>query len=86
MRSPSARTSAEVRPDDLTLFTEIATAAHGRPGTSVRLVCFTGPSAASPTATGEIAEVAWFTAADAGRCASAIQQLIAQLVESGLMD
>lgn len=30
-------------------------------------------------------EVAWFTGADAHWCASAIQQLIAQLVERGLM-
>ncbi|MFI7599869.1 NUDIX domain-containing protein [Actinoplanes sp. NPDC049681] len=84
-REVAEEVGIEVRPDELTLFTEIVSAAYGRPGT-VRLVCYTGPSTAVPTATGEIAEVAWFTAADAGRCAGAVQQLIAQLVECGLLD
>jgi len=44
-----------VDPAELTLFTEIVAPAHNRPpGTSVRLICFTGgtpaPAAASPSA------------------------------------
>jgi 8-oxo-dGTP diphosphatase len=72
-------------PAGLTLFTEIVTAAYGRPGIDVRLVCFTGESDAVPVPTGEIAEVAWFSAVDADRCAPAIQQVITRLVEADLV-
>ncbi|WP_412734363.1 NUDIX hydrolase [Krasilnikovia sp. MM14-A1259] len=86
VREVAEEVGIDLHTDDLTLLTEIVTAAYGRPDTDVRLVCFTGPSDAAPVAIGEIAEVAWFTALDAGRCASAIQMLIARLVELDLMD
>ncbi|WP_412740966.1 NUDIX hydrolase [Krasilnikovia sp. MM14-A1259] len=78
VREVAEEVGIDLRPDELTLLTEIVTAAYGRPDTDVRLVCFTGPSDAPPVAIGEIAEVAWFTGQDAGRCASAIQMLIAR--------
>jgi 8-oxo-dGTP diphosphatase len=73
---------------DLTLFTEIVAPAHNRPaGTDVRLVCFTGGrTAGEPAPANEIAELDWFTSAQAGRCAPAIRLLIAELVAAGLID
>jgi 8-oxo-dGTP diphosphatase len=70
----------------LTPFTEITAPAYGRPGTDVRLVCFRAPSDEEPVASGEIAEVDWFTSADADRCAPAIRLLIDELVAAGLID
>ena len=74
-----------LNPADLTLYTEIVAPAHNRPpGTSVRLVCFTGGAVATePVAAAEIGEIAWFTPADAHRCAPAIQLLIAELATAG---
>jgi 8-oxo-dGTP diphosphatase len=86
VREVAEEVGIDLLADDLELFAEIVTAAHGRPGTDVRLVTFLSPSDAVPTPIGEIAEVAWFTAADEDRCAPAIQQLIRLLVESDLMD
>lgn len=86
VREVAEEVGIDLRADDLEPFAEIVTAAHGRPGTNVRLVSFLCPSDAEPTAIGEIAELAWFTAAEADRCAPAIQQLISLLVESDLMD
>lgn len=77
-----------VAPADLTLFTEIVAPAHNRPpGTTVRLVCFTGggPIDDDPKAASEIAELAWFTSADAPRCAPAIRVLLSELVTAGLI-
>jgi 8-oxo-dGTP pyrophosphatase MutT (NUDIX family) len=76
-----------LNPADLTLYTEIVAPAHNRPpGTSVRLVCFTGgDSGASPSAAAEIGELGWFTPADSARCAPAIQLLIGELATSGLI-
>jgi 8-oxo-dGTP pyrophosphatase MutT (NUDIX family) len=75
-------------PAGLSLFTEIVAPAHNRPpGTEVRLICFAGgKSDVEPAAAAEIGELAWFTAADAGRCAPAIRLLIAELVTAGLID
>jgi 8-oxo-dGTP pyrophosphatase MutT (NUDIX family) len=75
-------------PADLTLFTEIVAPAHNRPpGTEVRLICFTGGKAdGEPAVAAEIAELAWFTSADSGRCAPAIRLLVAELVTAGLID
>ncbi|MBB4694108.1 NUDIX hydrolase [Paractinoplanes abujensis] len=77
-----------VDPADLTLFTEIVAPAHNRPpGTTVRLICFTGGKAEDePRASNEIAEVDWFTAADSPRCAPAIRLLLAEVVAAGLID
>ena len=74
-----------LNPADLTLYTEIVAPAHNRPpGTSVRLVCFTGGAyAGAPVAAAEIGEIAWFTPADTERCAPAIQLLIAELATAG---
>jgi 8-oxo-dGTP diphosphatase len=74
-------------PADLTLYTEIVAPAHNRPpGTTVRLICFTGGApAAEPAAAAEIGEIAWFTAADRPRCAPAIQLVLDELVAAGLL-
>ena len=73
---------------DLTLFTEIVAPAHNRPpGTDVRLICFTGGGTDDePAPANEIAELAWFAAAQAGRTAPAIQLLLAELVVADLID
>jgi 8-oxo-dGTP pyrophosphatase MutT (NUDIX family) len=76
-----------VNPADLTLYTEIVAPAHNRPpGTTVRLICFTGGDPdGDPKPAAEIGELAWFTPADAARCAPAIQLLIAELATAGLI-
>lgn len=86
VREVAEEVGIDLEPDYLTLFAEILAPAYGRPGTDVRLVCFTAPSDATPVPAGEVAEVAWFTVTDAPRCAGAIQLLIWRLVEHGLMD
>ena len=78
-----------VDPAALRLFTTIEAPAHNRPpGTRVRLICFIGPAtgAGDPVAANEIAELAWFSSAEAHRCAPAIQRLLAELVTAGLID
>lgn len=89
-----------VDPADLTLCTEIVAPAHNRPpGTDVRLICFVsgrtdgraanqtdGQTYGEPAPANEIAELDWFTSSEAGRCAPAIQLLIAELVVAGLID
>ena len=90
----AARETAEevglrVDPAGLTLFSEIEAPAHNRPpGTRVRLICFVGGGRddAAPAVANEIAELAWFTSADAPRCAPAIRVLVAELVAAGLID
>lgn len=84
-REVEEETGIRLPAQELVRFTEIFAPAYGRPGLTVRLVCFTAPSDGTPVAANEIAEVAWFTAADAGRCAPAIRELIARLVGSGLL-
>jgi 8-oxo-dGTP diphosphatase len=73
---------------DLTLLTEIVAPAHNRPpGTDVRLICFTGGRPdGEPAPANEIAELDWFTAAQAGRTAPAIRLLIAELTAADLID
>lgn len=73
---------------ELSLFTEIVAPAHNRPaGTEVRLICFAGGAPdGEPKAANEIAELAWFTSAQADRCAPAIRLLIAELVTADLID
>ena len=78
-----------IDPARLTLFAEFVAPAHNRPpGTEVRLICFHGDDAGAgePKAAGEIAELAWFGAADAQRSAPAIRLVIAKLVADGLID
>ncbi|WP_436521659.1 NUDIX hydrolase [Actinoplanes sp. HUAS TT8] len=76
-----------LKPDKLNLFRTIEAPAHNRPpGTRVRLICFTGESDATPAIANEIAELAWFTTADAPRCAPAIRLLLDELLRAGLID
>ena len=76
-----------VDPAALRLFTTIEAPAHNRPpGTRVRLVCFLGPATGEPSPANEIAELAWFSSAEADRCAPAIQRLLTELVNAGLID
>ena len=74
-----------LNPADLTLYTEIVAPAHNRPpGTTVRLICFTGGAVqGDPLPSAEIGEIAWFSPADAARCAPAIQLLLAELATAG---
>lgn len=76
-----------VDPESLSPFVTIDAEAHNRPpGTRVRLICFTGPAApGEPAPAAEIAELAWFTSADAPRCAPAIRLLLAELVAADLI-
>ncbi|AEV82820.1 DNA mismatch repair protein MutT [Actinoplanes sp. SE50] len=61
--------------------------AHNRPpGTRVRLVCFTGEADGVPAPANEIAELAWFSSADADRCAPAIRLVLGELVRAGRID
>jgi 8-oxo-dGTP pyrophosphatase MutT (NUDIX family) len=87
-REVSEEVGLTVDPAELTLFTEIVAEAHNRPpGTSVRLICFTGAEIAeNPVAAAEIGELAWFTSADEGQCAPAIKLLLGELVTAGMID
>ncbi|WP_249998020.1 NUDIX domain-containing protein [Actinoplanes sp. M2I2] len=77
-----------IDPADLALWTEIVAPAHNRPpGTTVRLICFTGGKTDDqPAASNEIAEWAWFGSADSARCAPAIRVLLDELSAAGLID
>jgi 8-oxo-dGTP diphosphatase len=72
--------------ESLRPFTEIVAPAYGRPGTDVRLISFHADSDADPIASAEIAELDWFTTADAPRCAPAIRMLLAELHAARLID
>jgi 8-oxo-dGTP diphosphatase len=77
----------DVDPATLRPFVTIDAPAHNRPpGTRVRLVCFTGAADGTPAAASEIAELGWFTSADAHRCAPAIRLLLDELLKAGLID
>jgi 8-oxo-dGTP diphosphatase len=78
-----------VDPADLSPYVTIDAPAHNRPpGTRVRLVCFRGGNGVlgEPAAAAEIAELGWFTSADRDRCAPAIQLLLDELTQGGLID
>ncbi|MGA5699650.1 TIGR00730 family Rossman fold protein [Peterkaempfera bronchialis] len=66
-------------PEDLTALRTVHDVAHGRPGTRLRMHCYTGPVQGTPRPAAEIAELAWLTASDSHRCAPAVRQLMAQL-------
>jgi 8-oxo-dGTP diphosphatase len=85
-REVREETGVSLSADRLRPFTEITAPAYGRPGTDVRLVCFLAPSDEEPVASAEIAEIGWFTSADAGRCAPAIRLLLGELVTAGLIE
>lgn len=86
IREVREETEVELPPASLRPFTEIVAAAYGRPGTDVRLFAFLADSDALPVPAAEIAELDWFTTADAPRCAPAIQVLLAELHTAGLID
>jgi 8-oxo-dGTP diphosphatase len=85
-REVKEETGISLAAGELRPFSEIVAPAYGRPGTNVRLVSFTAPSDEEPQPRAEIAEIAWFTSADAGRCAPAIRLLVAELAAAGLID
>jgi 8-oxo-dGTP diphosphatase len=70
-----------VDPAALVPYAELVAPAHNRPpGTEVRLICFTGGDpGGEPEAAAEIAELAWFTAADEDRAAPAIRLVMDRL-------
>jgi 8-oxo-dGTP pyrophosphatase MutT (NUDIX family) len=77
-----------VDPAELRPFAEFVAPAHNRPaGTEVRLVCFSGGEPdGEPKPANEIAELAWFGVADAGRAAPAIRLVLARLKADGQID
>ncbi|GGN78447.1 DNA mismatch repair protein MutT [Actinoplanes lobatus] len=86
-REVSEEVGINVDPAGLRHFTTIDAPAHNRPpGTRVRLVCFTSDEPGEPEAANEIAEIGWFTSADAGRCAPAIRMVLDELVGADLID
>lgn len=85
VREVAEETGIRLRLDDLHPLLEVVAPAYGRPGVNVRLVCFTAHSNGEPAAAAEIDEVAWFTAADAARCAPAVRTVISQLVTDGTL-
>ncbi|MGW4378341.1 TIGR00730 family Rossman fold protein [Kitasatospora sp. NPDC004531] len=66
-------------PEDLALAHTVEAPAHGRPGVRLRMRCYTGPAAGTPTPGAEIAELAWITATDSARCAPALRELVTRL-------
>ncbi len=52
---------------------------------TVRLVCFRGEADGDPEPASEIEEIAWFDTSDLDRCAPAVQILVRQLGEQGLI-
>jgi 8-oxo-dGTP pyrophosphatase MutT (NUDIX family) len=66
-------------------YADLVAPAHNRPpGTDVRLICFTGGDpGGDPKPANEIAELAWFTHADAPRTAPAIRLVLARLAAEG---
>ncbi|NUP45439.1 MAG: hypothetical protein HOY76_52535 [Streptomyces sp.] len=47
------------------------------------MTCYTGAAQGEPTPGREIAELAWLTADEAGRCAPALRQVLHRLVVEG---
>ncbi|MDQ8023571.1 MAG: NUDIX domain-containing protein [Moraxellaceae bacterium] len=52
----------------------------------VRMSCYLGTSTDTPAPQAEIEAMAWFSAADAARCAPAARQVIAKLAADRLID
>jgi 8-oxo-dGTP diphosphatase len=89
VREVREETGVELPLDSLRPFTTIIAPAYGRPGTDVRLIAFLHDeplTGAEPIAAAEIAELDWFTTADAARCAPAIQLVLAELRTADLID
>ncbi len=79
-------TGIQLDPTQLAPLIEVVAPAHGRPGTIVRLVCFSAESDQLPSPAAEIAEVAWFTTAESPRCAPAVRDVITLLDRMGILD
>ncbi|MEU4160613.1 NUDIX domain-containing protein [Actinoplanes sp. NPDC026670] len=76
-----------IDPAELRPFATFDAPAHNRPpGTRVHLICFTGDATGTPHPAAEIAELAWFTSADAARCAPAIRLVLHELQSTGQID
>ena len=87
VRETFEETGVRLDAADLSHYADFHAPAHGQgPDTDVRLICFTGPGSGAPAASNEIEELAWFTTADAPRCAPAVQQLLARLHDDDLID
>ncbi|GGL20527.1 NUDIX hydrolase [Mangrovihabitans endophyticus] len=87
VREVFEETGVRLRQQDLTWAGEVTAPAHGRgPGVRVRLIYYAAASDAEPAPAAEIAELGWFTSADAGRCAPAIRIVIDRLVAAGALD
>ncbi|MEU8637605.1 NUDIX domain-containing protein [Amycolatopsis sp. NPDC048633] len=55
-------------------------------GRVVRMTCYTADHQGEPTPSGEIAEAAWLTSADAPACPPAGQRVLRMLSEAGLVE
>ncbi|MEY9214087.1 NUDIX domain-containing protein [Thermobifida halotolerans] len=86
-REVAEEVSVRLDPATLELFTVVDAAAHGYPeGTRVRLACYTAEFAGTLAPSSEIAELAWFTAADADRCPPAGVRVLEELARRGLVE
>jgi|SRR5690606_4844202 len=86
VREVAEEVSVRLDPATLRLFTVVDEAAHGYPeGTRVRLACYTAEFTGSLAPRSEIAELAWFTRADADRCAPAGMRVLTELARRGLV-
>jgi 8-oxo-dGTP diphosphatase len=86
IREVAEEVSVQLDPATLQLFTVVDAAAHGYPeGTRVRLTCYTAECTGDLAPRSEIAELAWFTQADADRCAPAGVRVLAELAQRGLV-
>jgi uncharacterized protein (TIGR00730 family) len=72
-----------ILPDQLTESFTVEGEAHAQAGRRLRMTCYTGPAVGEPLPGREIAEIAWVTRDDAGRCAPALRQVMERLAASG---
>ncbi|MGA8117783.1 MAG: NUDIX domain-containing protein [Actinocatenispora sp.] len=84
VREVAEETGVRLDPGSLRPLYEVTTDAYGRPGTTVRLVCFTGDGTGEPTPDAEIEEVAWFGPDDIDRCAPAVRMVVGDRGLAGL--
>ncbi|KUP98278.1 NUDIX hydrolase [Thermobifida cellulosilytica] len=86
VREVAEEVSVRLDPATLRLFTVVDERAHGYPeGTRVRLACYTAEFTGTLAPSSEIAELAWFTGADADRCAPAGVRVLEELARRGLV-
>jgi hypothetical protein len=76
----------DLRHETLRLSTVIVDTAHGyADGRQVRMACYTAEHVGTPAANGEIAELAWLSHRDGGRCAPAARRVLDELHERDLV-